>query len=798
MTLLDGVTATCTALADHGWRDLLLQVSGGQFDMLASDLAAALSSPLSVIDRTVPGFDDFASAGVRAIEPMSPAQSLLYHALASPRVVAVAGNPLGVFPTPAQIEAVENYVYGAQPPGSQRFRDGDDSAIVVFALEYRPAARTPHRRHADLCFSRTGIARVGTTAAKYDSAGRQWAPLDADDPYAFRPRPVRYAPFVAISRPGSNGHFPDRFIDGDDQREFWVPIHKLFDGDECIDGVTIDLQWTVSHVNEKLRRFHLVMGQQGYASGWGGADLQQPPFRFTEGIAELSTDPDLGQGFVMPVIHPRLVEPASFNGEPLAMTVPVDLKPAAGSHSAVLEKYFSGLEVSPFGPMPITGLNQSLHPQGLAHPAPEILNARHQVLADGSEVNLNTLPGIQDTVAAGGYAARHFVDFTGDGWVGVSCAALAPFIPETRAAYSVVSGPDFFPYCDQLQLMEWADTLPDNIRTGLWAVMPRALSDTRRPPNQTLDGAGFAAPTGPGLADTTITAIVCQHIHHDQPAQAWPDEGLRLQYSLPDSASGVFDPGWDITTDAMTSTDQSQLYLAAYGLGTPFVEDMKICAALATYWPAVAPDAARTFQPDRFWPTVSPLTDQEIGIVGDLPWDGTVGPKRIGSIAEYHDIDYVDYVDVALAGRFTAALTAQIDFAEYTRRVWAMAWLYDALGIRLAPGDDPETARSKHLFQRMQDFLLAKANWTLLSFQAVTSADPGAQTAAAAAQVTLNGDHVYGGGVYRRGAEQQGPTFTLRHVQILAECHFYTDGQTMLLSSDGTSWNVAATPTSSS
>ena len=45
-----------------------------------------LSQPLSQIDRTVPGFEDFALEGQRGIEPGRPARSLLFHALASPNV----------------------------------------------------------------------------------------------------------------------------------------------------------------------------------------------------------------------------------------------------------------------------------------------------------------------------------------------------------------------------------------------------------------------------------------------------------------------------------------------------------------------------------------------------------------------------------------------------------------------------------------------------------------------------------------------------------------------------------------
>src|SRR6185437_1168933 len=92
---------------------------------------------------------------------------------------------------------------------------------------------------------------------------------------------------------------------------------------------------------------------------------------------------------------------------------------------------------------------------------------------------------------------------------------------------------------------------------------------------------------------------------------------------------GVFAPGWDISTDRTRASGTQVQHLAAYGLGSPFPEDSKLCAALSTFWPAVAPDATRTFQPNNKWPTVSPLTDEEIGITGNLPWDGETGPHFV-------------------------------------------------------------------------------------------------------------------------------------------------------------------------
>jgi hypothetical protein len=142
-------------------------------------------------------------------------------------------------------------VYGADPPTLEQLLGGRqpaDVALAVFAVEYRPGARTPHREHADLCCSRTGVSRVGTADASYDAATRQHDPLDPGDPYAFRVLPVRYAPFFAIRVRGASERA--RSAAGDDELQFWVPIHKLFSGSECIAGMTLSVSLTSQHVNE--------------------------------------------------------------------------------------------------------------------------------------------------------------------------------------------------------------------------------------------------------------------------------------------------------------------------------------------------------------------------------------------------------------------------------------------------------------------------------------------------------------------------------------------------------------------
>src|SRR5436190_850454 len=65
-------------------------------------------------------------------------------------------------------------------------------SIVVFAYEYRPAKDTCNGQHADVAFSRTGIARVGTRAPRYDPVWRGFTPEDQSDPFGIRVCPARY------------------------------------------------------------------------------------------------------------------------------------------------------------------------------------------------------------------------------------------------------------------------------------------------------------------------------------------------------------------------------------------------------------------------------------------------------------------------------------------------------------------------------------------------------------------------------------------------------------------------------
>ena len=783
--MIESVAVACRRLAPLGWRQMLLAATGGELDIMAADLRRELGKPLAQIDRSFPGFGDFAAAGMQAIQPGQPDRSLLYHAFASPTVVAERNDvALRGFPTLAEIEAVENYVYGAEPPTLDALRDRAGNrplGIAVFALHYRNTPDSVHGHHAELCFARTGISRLGTLEPLYDAKLRLFVSVDESRPFDLRVVPRRFAAFLAVRMQGEPDSFgPQDPLEGDDKRQFWVPIHKLFNGSECIAGLDLDVDYSRGLRNEELAEFHRFLDRTGLQNNWRGHDLERFPFTIRDAmIGSLSHRPAFGAGVLEPRPSP-LVMPAQYEGRPL--TFPVDGKYTSDP---------ANLQLGSMMVLPGTPVSEPAYlddaSQQTQRPAPQYINVRHRVLSNGEIDNLNRRPDMFEIIRRGGYQTQHYIDFAGDGWIEAHCPQLESLVDAKLPAYCTVSLPDFFPKVTQRELMLWwKDVVPKPVREALWAIPPLALSQTRI-------AANISLPVGFSIQDTTITAIVSQPSDNAGPVQAPNGPVIRDKVGLPDGSPGLFDPGWDTSQNIWFSDPNAKLqrFLAGHALGSPFIEDAKLCAALGSYWPGVAPDGTRAFQPDKIiggisypWPSVVPLTDQEIGSAPTasgafMPWDGVRGPgmRKVGDrwMAVYTDAMRTDYID--LLGTMTAALTSRIDTAEYEARTLAMETVYWTLGIH---DDHP-----------VNETLRAKAAWAVLSFR---TADPSEPELAQAERVTgarVGGTRRYRFHIYRWGEQRPDPDdMRTVLVEMLEQAIIYVDDSTVLMQRDSGPWTI--------
>lgn len=691
-------------LAAQGWNDLF-QVLG--IDINAQDLRAELLRPLEPANiaslSSVAGFEDLSSNAVRPIEPSHPARSILFHALASPAVTGVA-IPFQGFPTVKDLDLAENVVFGLSTPlldDILRKVGPGNLAIGVFAREYRQRRGTSHGLSADMVFSRTGISRVGTLDPHWDGAKRSFSPLeDGDDIFQFRTLPARYGVYIAIQAKGDTTDFgpykADRTLDAarmfrvrpqtdefDQDRDFWVPVHKLFPGTECLQGLNLKVSMDAEHVNEKLRRIHLEnMGQfqGGFDSGFATPAIDGAPFLLRSGLAELLLSDTYGEGVLAANPRPRLVEPTELGNRPIGTKVPA-----------------KGPGTSLFGSFRIPSQDTSgQQPIPTAHPAPEWMHVRTHLRRSGQENNLNESQNVVDSVdnsKAGNvspYTARHYSDFTGDGWIEAVVSGIPGRITRRIPAYSILAAPDFYPYVSQSDLLDWAlNEVPSNIRGSLWSIPPLALSDQRSAPNLSLTS--LSAPFVPN--DKTVTAIVGM-----KNAATVMDSGKsspridRTTY-LTDGGAGFYAPGWDTSTDETNGV----AHLAAHGLGSPFPEDAKLCAALSAFWPAVAPDTSSIYGFFGGWRVVCPMTDREIGLEGAPPWDGILGARKVQinnkDFIEVDNFAHVDYVQQSLAGRFTMSETMKVDQATYQARILANQRVFQVLsrGYRILSFSEAKT-----------------------------------------------------------------------------------------------------------
>jgi hypothetical protein len=618
----------------------------------SEDLLSRLKQPVE-INRSLPGLKELAPDAKRGIEASNPAQSLFYHVLASPDVTPewIADED---YPTTADLNVVENCIYSSAELDAGdllKIAHGASLAIGVFTYEYAPAAETIHRLHADMCFSRTGIARIGNSEPYYVAKARGFFP-DSGKLGAVHVVPARYGAFVAARLPGSPETFgPLNHCPADRKRSFWVPLHKLFPGGECIRGINVQLDFESFHVNEKIMKVHLALQAEGVDTGWNAAQMQEFPFVIQKGLAGFCQE----TGLLTPVPHEPMIEPArTAAGKLVGFRVPP-------SHKTLWSALWFEDKLN-------------------ARSSPEFVHAKHAITTDSQGVeHVTYLPDtlteeIHKVVKEGGYTAANFIDWTADGWIKVGCPSLTRHIHRHLSAYSVLAQPDFFPLVRQEDLARWWEhTVPRELRGYIWpdrGIVPTSLSGARLPANMTLHKSNFDS------ADHTLTAIVGAH-RKSVGERRFSGEPPMRESTLSYRASNLFEPGWDTSRDfgRDSRSRQGTFFLSNYGLGSPFAEDTLICAAYGGYWPGAVPDTTRFFPPHTY-PSTTPLPDGYAG------WDGMALPKLTNRIVTYDSFEYADYVEAIWKGKLQYDRFARIKFDDYCSRTQAMARVFQFRGIQ--------------------------------------------------------------------------------------------------------------------
>lgn len=743
-------------LKNNKWTDYLAGIVGIELDAADTKLQEKLSQQLSNLN-TIPGFEDF--AGSKLIEAGRPSMSLLYHALASPRVRPVLnGQPFNEkqYPTIAQLDALEDYIFSMQIFTHPLDKLPENYILAVFAYEYRPAYKTPDSApYADIVFSRTGIARIGEYRKNYDAEKRCFInePENQTNKKSSAVTPARYGLFLAKVLPcrsvklyseESRDYKGFIFVK---QRSFLQPIRKIFDFDQMIGGGK--LVFYESHLNEKLRK----LAVNGNVEIPGPFKKDEAPFIK---ISKSNSDANPANG-----PYSRLVDIEKQGSSLLVSSVPAKLINVAVQNGKIIgvkvnevkgKKFTSDRRYTSFKILEHRGKDISDYilsegvfarykPTRFSAPrnAPMFLNIRNKVDDDATQYqNMGAhTENFEHEINTGGYCTALFEDNICEGSISCKIKTNSTSYLRTKIlpAYSMVAAPDFFPFVDSYDLVEYdkqsdSSFLEGGIENLSYCRLgpnPEIQDPTKEeqqtafPYRKTTNTPEYQQATEEknnlfvndiefNVSDTMLAIISSAGTpvntkYTGSKAYQSPQfrDYLATSY-LTDTAAFVFAPGWEASYSSLDN-DTNHVFLATFGLGSPFPEDMKLCAAANGMWPVASPDAARTFQgslealptpkailkltDETVPPTAIPLLDVEIGIHKGHPalndpktgltecfgWDGEQGP-----FIEYHndqfminftDIGRADYVENVLNPKvgFNMSMLRYIDCKELINRI---------------------------------------------------------------------------------------------------------------------------------
>ncbi len=644
-------------------------------DPKLSHLTALLDEAALTQLRKNPGFEDF--AGTKWIEPGYPAHSLLYHLLANPRV-----RPQHVtFPGLHEIDVLEDYIYALlrweDYEHHYDIKGSSDLVLAVFAYEYRTAFKTPHHQHADIVFSRAGIGRIGNKAPAYDHVNRCYTnkPENIGDATSIAVVPARYGLFVAkrtkYTDPGINAMKMDcnkkgdkLYLKNEDATDILQPIRKVFNDDMLIDCGIVN--FSEYHESHKISN---ILNDSAY-------------IRYSDTLVQ---NVNVNSSFLVcssegALIYPIRLADGSFKQHEFSA------KKDSGGNRYFTAYYNDSISSRVEDIEILDSLGTSRKPNDYEFPrnGPMYVHMAHDVV--NGEIHYKPRSGDKEfeKQIAKKQDVPLFEDKICDGYVSariqsITSGPLQQVLSQgILNAFSVITAPDFFPQVDDFDI-HYFDLAPGNggDKTLYYEGSVSSLANCKVPPNPLVKA---HQPSHLENPDSTYTAVISNA--HKTPgttdiskfSKPDIDRGYIISSHLPDVCSSVFAPGWDVTY----SGTKKDVFLSTQGLGSPFVEDMKFCAAMNGMWPVASPDAARTYQGSVLvsqnddWernPTAVPLMDNELGLHHESPavrlykqaastgWDGECGP-------------YLEYIAVNSGKAAWSVNFTDLGRADYVENTW--------------------------------------------------------------------------------------------------------------------------------
>lgn len=712
-------------IAQSGW--------GAYFGSLGVKLPATsdVSALTATIDAEVfakivqtKGFEDF--AGTKLIEPGFPAMSLLYHVLANPRVKPESKV---TYPDLSQLSLLEDYIYALLNWSAYKelyhVKSDDELVMAVFAYEYRTAFKTPHHQHADLVFSRTGIGRIGTHAARYDSSNRCYTnnPSGEAGDKHMAVIPARYGLFIAKKVPCKDQDLSlmamsqrkagdVHYLHHDSEAYVLMPLRKLFNDDLLTDSAPLDFgeyheSRKIANLlkNDKLirRSEHLVASK---SLGSSVLVISQPaplitPLRdASHRIMTFEARPDNNDNRYFT---------AYFNDKIVSKVEDIEITDSTGMLRSPND-YLSPRNA----PMYVHLSHHLTSDTVIAYTARPLSEKQSFEQVIGRK---RITPLFEDKICDGSVSAKLKI---------ASGPLQAIAAKGTLKAFSIITAPDFLPQVDCFDFQDF-DIAPGHSKEPslFYEGGIASLANSDIPPNPFVYRNDPQALAGLNPRNTYTAVISVKRRAHGHKKEAIDfhspetDKGYVFSSYLPDMCSSVFAPGWDVTYSGTVQKDHQGVFLSTQGLGSPFVEDMKLCAAMNGMWPAASPDASRTYQgsvtekqnkgPE--WernPTAVPLMDDEIGFALDSPavkeyrqkasygWDGEQGPfiepLKEGSGMQWYinftDLGRADYVENTLSDALDMSKLRELDSSEVYHRMHCLRQCLHAIDPAYAPNGE--------------------------------------------------------------------------------------------------------------